>query len=78
MKGKPVVRRILVIAAAVLVPFLTATVLHPIWHLQVVFLSLISLFLAGLAAFMAVKGVYLWRSSGEGFGIQWRWRCDGS
>jgi len=55
VKGKLVVRWISVIGVVVLIPFLVATVLHPIWHLQVAFLSLISLFLAGLAAFMAVK-----------------------
>ena len=69
---------LVVMGGTVLGTFLMSTVLHPIWHLQVVFFSLISLFLAGLATFMTAKGVYLWRSSGEGFGIQWRWRCDGS
>ncbi len=55
MKGKLVVRWISVIGGVVLIPFLVTTVLHPIWLLQVVFLSLMCLFLAGLAAFMAVK-----------------------
>lgn len=43
------------VGAVALGIFLVATVLHPIWHLQVAFLSFFCLFPAGLAALLAAR-----------------------